>query len=230
MEYWLLMLTGLIGGLLIFVPGIKKGFKIPVLLSFSGSFLLSISFLHIFPELFQYGDISLGIYLMTGFFLQLILDYFSGGIEHGHTHIQAKNVGQFPWLVFISLCLHAFLESMPLSHFDHEHEHALLSGLIVHKLPIAFILGSLLMAYRLNKIMIMLGILTFSISAPLGIWIGGELMMSKDLFGKLLALSAGIILHLSTTILVESNEGHQVQLKKLLPMLLGAGLALLSLL
>jgi zinc transporter ZupT len=216
---------------LIFIPGIKQRFKLPSLLSFSGSFLLSISFLHIFPELFQVHDINLGLYLMTGFFLQLILDYFSGGIEHGHTHVHSDKLGHFPVLVFFSLCLHAFLEAMPLEHFEEiEHEHALLIGLIVHKLPISFILASLLLAYQLKKSLIALGILLFSLSAPLGMWIGAELIVSQEVFSKLLAISAGIILHLSTTILLEGNEEHKVQWKKLLPMILGAGLALLSLL
>jgi len=230
MNYLLLCVISILSGSLVFIPGVKRRFHLPALLSFSGSFLLSISFLHIFPELFQAGDFNLGLYLMLGFFLQLILDYFSGGIEHGHTHVQTAKIGHFPLLVFFSLCLHAFLEAMPLEHFeDVAHEHALLTGLIVHKLPISFILASLLMAYNLKKSLVVLGILLFSLSAPLGMWIGAELISSQAVFSRLLAISAGIILHLSTTILLEGNEEHTIQWKKLLPMILGAGLALLSL-
>lgn len=230
MNYLLLSLVSILSGVLIFIPGIRKSLKMPTLLSFSGSFLLSISFLHIFPELFQLSKTNLGLYLMLGFFLQLILDYFSGGIEHGHTHINHSKAGTFPILVFLSLCLHSFLEAIPLDQFEAEfHHHSLLLGLIVHKAPISFILASLLLGYGLKKRAVIFGLVLFSLSAPLGAWIGGEMVNDQDLFGKLLAISAGIILHLSTTILLESNEEHKVQWKKLLPMIAGASLALLTL-
>lgn len=232
MTYLLLISISLISGLLIFLPSIAKRASIHNILSFSGSFLLSICLLHILPEVFSGSngsDLSLGAFLMIGFFLQLILDYFSGGIEHGHTHVNQKSIGHFPFLVFISLCMHAFLEAMPIDHFENEvHNHSLLMGLVVHKAPISFILASLLIAYKLPKPIVILGIIAFSLSAPFGVWMGSNLIYDYALFNKLLAVSAGIILHLSTTILLESNEEHKIRWKKLLPMILGALLALFT--
>lgn len=228
MSYLSLLIISLISGSLIFLPSFSEKTSVRSILSFSGSFLLSICLLHILPEIFigNSGSIGLGGYLMFGFFLQLILDYFSGGIEHGHTHVNHQKLGHFPLLVFLSLCMHSFLEALPLEHFSTElHNHSLLIGLVVHKAPISFILASLLMGYQLNRIWIILGIVLFSISAPLGAWIGSEISIDQALFNKLLAISAGIILHLSTTILLESNEEHTIKWRKLLPMLLGALLA-----
>ena len=50
-----------------------------------------------------------------------------------------KNI--FPWLLFISLSIHAILEGFPL----HSNEN-LLFGIIVHKLPIAIILTTFFFA------------------------------------------------------------------------------------
>ena len=73
-----------IGGLL--VDLIKKGSNIKLLLSFSGGFLLTIIFTHILPESYEMNS-NTGFFILIGFMLQLVLEYFSKGAEHGHTHI-----------------------------------------------------------------------------------------------------------------------------------------------
>lgn len=229
MSITLLIIASLLGGSLIFLKDKFAKFSIAGILSFSGSFLLGICLIHLLPEIFSTEVKDLGIFLLIGFFLQLILDYFSGGIEHGHTHVNQKRIGHFPYLVFLSLCLHAFLEAVPIEHMNEHNNHSLLIALSIHKAPISFILASLLYAYRLKTPLIILGIVLFSLSAPLGAWLGVYLQGNETLLARLTALSAGIILHLSTTILLESNEQHKIQWKKLVPLVLGAGLALLSL-
>jgi hypothetical protein len=47
----------------------------------------------------------------------------------------AVNMSHIPWLLFISLCIHAFLEGFPVSH----HQD-LAVGIAIHHLPIAIIL------------------------------------------------------------------------------------------
>jgi zinc transporter ZupT len=70
---------------------------------------------------------------MIGILFQIILEFFSKGAEHGHVHGHEK-LNQMPWLLFISLCIHAFLEGFPVGH---HHELAL--GIAIHHLPIAII-------------------------------------------------------------------------------------------
>lgn len=204
---------------------------INTVLSFSGAYLISICFLHLLPELFENAEINYGLYVLIGFFLQLVLDYFSGGIEHGHAHIKSNKIGKFPWFVFLSLCLHAFLEAIPVNHIHNDTGlSSYLIGLIIHKGPIAFILASLLIGYKLPKLAIIMGLLLFSIIAPVGLFFGSSIVNNSDLFLKLLAISIGIILHLSTTILLETNEEHKIHWKKVIPMLLGAFLGIGTLL
>ena len=228
--YLVLFLVSFVSGSLIFIKQLKLKSKISFLLSFSGAYLLGICFLHLIPELFESGSESVSFYLLIGFFLQLILDYFSGGIEHGHTHVNIKKIGQFPYLVFLSLGLHAFLESFPLTELNLEMEsNSYLLGLLLHKVPIAIILASLLLAYKLKNIQILIAIVIFSLMAPLGALIGSSFTSDTEVYQQFLAVSIGIILHLSTTILLEVNEEHHISTKKLIPIILGVTLALLTL-
>lgn len=230
MIYLSLFLVSLLAGLLVFFQ--KKFIKyLNGLLAFSGAYLLGVSFLHLLPELFEGDTSNVGLFLLVGFFLQLVLDYFSGGIEHGHAHVDKNSLGKFPFLVFFSLCLHALLETFPLHQLNQgNHIGPFLSGLLLHKAPIAFVLTGLLISYQLDKKIIFIAVIIFSIMGPLGAWIGGSINPETAIFKPLLAISAGIILHLSTTILFEDSESaHKISWKKLTPMLIGAFLALLTL-
>ncbi len=228
--YLSLFLVSLVSGSLVFVKQLQLNGKIAFLLAFSGAYLLGICLLHLIPELFETNGESVGLYLLIGFFLQLVLDYFSGGIEHGHTHVNSKKIGRFPYLIFISLGLHAFLESFPLMELNYETgTSSYLLGLLLHKAPIAIILGSLLLAYKLKSTQILVTIILFSLMAPLGALIGSSFSADTTIYKQFLAISIGIILHLSTTILLETNEEHNISVKKLVPILLGVALALLTL-
>ena len=232
MQIIALFLVALVAGGLVLtgILNIKK--YIQPLLSFSAAFLLGVSFLHLLPEAFATSYSSSGIYILIGFFLQLALDYFSGGIEHGHIHVEKEKVGKsFPWLILFSLCLHAFLESTPLLHLhpvsDDMHSPFLL-GLLLHKIPIAIVLAALLLGYQTKKSISYVAIIIFALMAPLGAFLGAELQHHEEFLHPMIALAVGIILHLSTTILIETNEKHEVSWKKVSPMLLGALLSLLS--
>ena len=231
MSYILLFTISMLAGLLVFQQTKPLKPIITILLSFSGSYLLSICFLHLLPELFEENGESLGMYLLIGFFLQLILDYFSGGIEHGHAHVNKKKIGKFPILIFLSLSVHAFLEAIPMHQIEENSSmYSYLLGLSIHKVPISFIFATLLMGYQLKKNIILVGILLFSIMGPLGVWVGSYFIFPELLTQKILAISVGIILHLSTTILLETNDQHKVQFNKLTPLFGGIGFALLTLL
>src|SRR5574337_1151128 len=118
-------------GLLAFVSVMLSGMvlliaKIPrnplrLLLAFSGAFLFALSLLHLIPELYQNGKGNIGIWILTGFLIQLLLEYVSEGIEHGHVHLHAHDHDHdshghvhIPYGVVFGLCLHSLLEGMPL--------------------------------------------------------------------------------------------------------------------
>ena len=146
---------------------------------------------------------------MVGILLQIVLEFFSKGAEHGHVHIHKDRVN-FPWLLFISLSMHSVLEGIPI----HAHEQ-LLYGVIIHKLPVAIILSSFFISSKISnpKIFLFLGL--FAIMTPLGTFLSENFEFFTTYFYEISALVIGIFLHISTTILFESNEGHKFNIVKL---------------
>mgnify|MGYP000542151435 CR=1 FL=1 len=147
MTYIALILSVLIGMVIVF--GLKPSAKtVQLLLAFSGAYLLSITILHLFPEVYISDKPNIGLFILSGLLLQLILDFFSKGAEHGHIHMQEGIA--FPWALFISLGIHAFMEGIPLAN-NHHHDH-LLWAIVIHKIPIAIILATFFVTFFLTLV------------------------------------------------------------------------------
>ena len=223
----LLFLSVIAGAIFVELFNPKKGRNIQLLLTFSGAYLLAVSFLHLLPELFWYNTTeNIGIYILSGFVIQILLEYFSQGIEHGHFH--KSNI--IPFSVLISLCLHALLEGIPLGGDLHEHTHnALLYGIVLHKMPVAIVLMTFFLQSNMRKSRAYLLLFLFAIMAPLGVYAGnifGALSAFQD---EIMAMVIGIFLHISTTILFESTDSHKFSFTKILTIIVGATLAIFSL-
>jgi len=207
--------------------------KLKLLIAFSGAYLLSITTLHLLPEVFTGDDRGayFGSFVLVGFFIQVMLEYLSGGIEHGHAHTH-RSAG-LPVGLMIGLCLHAFLEGMPLgggdaghSHHGHSHSHGLeplLLGIVLHKYPVAMVFLAMLLNSGLAKAKAFGLLAVFAAMAPLGTLLSGVEMVGQY-NRESLAIVIGIFLHVSTTILFESSEGHRFNAYKM--MAIAAGLAL----
>jgi len=231
----ILLLAGLLPGLAVFfVPAMEQQ-RFKTLLAFSGAYLFSITVIHILPELFEARSIvNTGIFVLGGFFLQMILEYFSSGIEHGHIHNHEEDRSILPYSMLISLCLHAFLEGTLLTHPMHSEVHGdnqpLLFGLALHKIPEAFALMSVLV-FRLGKTGLSLFLLfIFAAASPLGLLVSDYLFFNNfipaDIFTMLFALVAGNFLYISTTIFFENSPNHTFKARKLLISLFGALVAI----
>ena len=209
----------------IFKP--KKGRNIQLLLTFSGAYLLAISLLHLLPELFANNPTEkIGIFILGGFLIQILLEYFSQGIEHGHFH--KSNV--IPFSVLISLCLHALLEGVPLGGDLQEHTHnALLYGIVLHKMPVAIVLMTCFLQSNMKKSRAYMLLFLFAIMAPLGVYSGNIFGALSLYHNEILAIVIGIFLHISTTILFESTDGHRFSFTKIITIIVGTLLAVFSL-
>lgn len=223
---------------LILKPSNKKSLKL--LLAFSGSFLLSLTVMHLLPEVYESSiqgheghdhghehshNGIVGIYIMAGIVFQIILEYFSKGAEHGHVHATSHDhdhahSNAMPWLLFLSLCIHALLEGMPVSHHND-----LAWGIAVHHFPIAIILTAFFVNSGLNKTAIFLFMMVFAAMTPLGTLASGQLHFIADYYTELSAIVVGILFHISSTIIFESSEGHKFNLAKLLVIILGVIMA-----
>ena len=88
-------------------------------------------------------------------------------------------------------------------------------GVLVHKIPIAMILSFFFIKAKYPLVTILSFLFLFASMTPLGSWLSlnsPELMVYKD---ELNAISIGIFLHVSTTILFESSKDHKFNLAKL---------------
>jgi zinc and cadmium transporter len=231
MEIWKLALLfggAFFGGLGIFLFKRDNTQRLKLILSFSGAYLFAITVLHLIPEVYQTSDHMIGLFVLGGFLLQILMEQFSEGIEHGHIHKHSHEHYVFPFGIMISLCLHALLEGMPLAAGEHNE---LVFGIALHHIPAAFALGSVLIQSGIKKQAIILFLALFAIMSPLGYFLSfqisqGSIGHIESYFGRIMGVVIGIFLHISTTILFESSVDHKFNLKKLIAVLAGVAIAL----
>lgn len=233
---------------------IKPGDKlIRFLLTFSGAFLLSLAFTKIIPSIFGNSHIEgLGYFVLLGFFIQIFVDYLSGGAEHGHIHghndINSHNHDEHhsdchkgsgvvinPLALLIGISLHAFFEGMPFVEIQHESDHlheSLLAGVILHKVPIAIVLMTMFLNSGYSRLKSFILISIFAIAAPLGSFVSslfiGHAEDMTTYYQIVMALVVGIFFHIATVILMESDKDHKFNIVKLATILLGVGTAIVA--
>jgi zinc and cadmium transporter len=222
-----LFLSALLSGLSAFLFNRQNKSFLKLLLAFSGAYLFAICMLHLIPELYITAKSNIGIYILIGFFLQILLEFFSEGIEHGHVHLHKSNDHHFPIAIMLSLCVHSFLEGMPLAKLNSGSYNSLLIGILLHNIPVALALATMLIDSNVKRNGVVLMLIIFAAMAPLGAFT--SYLISDSILGdisiyfdKIIAVVIGIFLHISTTILFESSENHRFNLIKFATIILGA--------
>lgn len=205
--------------------------RLKIMLSFSGAYLLALAMMHLLPEIFahdhhHHGHDSHGhnhnpipgLFVMLGFLFQVILEMVSHGVEHGHAHKELKSPKHnIPLAAMLSLCLHAFIESIPIGTQINNPEvtNKLFWGIALHHIPVGIVLFSLLRERQLTLKTTYSLLMLFAIMAPLGMIFGQFLPEMHQINTYATAFVAGIFLHISTTILFESSEDHRFNLVKI---------------
>ena len=257
-----LFLPVVIAGMSVYAFNVNKKF-LKLLVAFSGAYIISLVFNELLPQIYSSLEHSslqhncvheshtlfhlsqhhiLGLLILAGFFIQLILDYITKGVEHGHighTHTHncehcehtEKSISIIP--IMIGLFLHSFLEGMPLADNlnNIELQNRLLTGIIIHNIPISIVLVSLMIQSKITKTKLIVFLCIFALSAPAGALfthiLGNHAIESSvHFFNYIMALVIGIFLHISTTILFETDEGHKFNLIKFITMLFGVFVAI----
>lgn len=232
LTFLVLFFCAFLGGLAAKFFGQHAG-SIRYPLIFAGSFLFSITIIHILPEVFALSDdpMRVGLFILFGFFFQQLLEYFTSGIEHGHAHAHQHLSGGSKLGLMVALMVHSFLEGALLTHdspFHAEHEsYSLLVGIMLHKVPAAFALVTTLRTQDRFTPGLWAILIIFSLSSPAGLVMSDQVLnLSEESLLFLFAFVSGSFLHISTTIFVESSPNHHFGVKKFLVSLLGAGLAI----
>ncbi len=254
-----LLIVALIGGLALEILGDRAMNDLSIILAFGGAFIMGLIFLHLVPEAFSYSSIA-GTFVLIGFLVQILLEYLSKGLEHGHVHLNDSSSNHLastvmPWAAIVSLCVHALLESLPLAEGPsavdvghqvrsmgslHVHIHtdtaigsALFMGLALHKLPVAIVLMGLIKSTGATKMSRWCLLTLFGIMPVLGMYLYDTIIHSgvsipggvSAFMSATHGLVIGILLHVSTTVIFESGEGHAFNYKKLIATLLGLSIA-----
>ena len=189
----------------------SKTFNLKLLLTFSGAFLLSTTVFELLPDVYENLNAKYtGVFILSGIVLQIILEFFSKGAEHGHLHHHGKSEDRFPWLLFLSLGIHSFLEGYPIS----AHE-TIVYGVFIHKIPVAILIASYLLSSSISKIKVFLFLVAFALLTPFGTLISEIVVLSNKLFYSINALVVGMFFHIATIILFEADKGHQFNFSKI---------------
>lgn len=224
----------LITGIVAFNISIQQS-RLRLILAFSAAYLFALSIMHMLPEAFAHANVKfVGLFIVLGFVLQLLIDTFSTGIEHGHVHLHSHTCDKhLPYGIIIGLLLHSFLEGLPIYDLNSPEtsniNHQLILGLAIHNLPITIAFVSLLKEHE-TKDKNWLLLILFSVMTPIGYMSSFVLqsfgLQSYEIYSQAaFALVIGIFLHISTAILFETSDQHRYNIKKVIVMACGIILA-----
>jgi len=237
----LLSLPVLITGF-IFLSLKIKAKNLRFLLAFSAAYLFAISVTHLLPECYEGSNgKTIGLFILIGFFIQIFIEYFSTGIEHGHIHAHTDScTKQLPLGMITGLYLHSLLEGLPIYQSGIivntaettvlSTQQSLIFGITLHNIPIAIAFVTLLLEHKASRSKTILLLIGFALMAPLGCFISYLLnsvgVQNYDGFMKLsFGIVIGIFLHISTAIMFETSENHKYNLAKIASMIAGVLLA-----
>ena len=236
---FLLFLVPFITAILVLIYSpYEKNINLKHLLTFSGSYLFSITLIHILPEIYQNKNNSnfLGLIVLGGFVFQMLLELMSKGIEHGHAHIHFHESfnSKKAIIMLVSLGAHSFVEGMILIHSSESHHNhdvqSLLIGLLIHKIPESFALTTSLIYSKFRSKKIFYYIIIHASCSPLGLFLANyiqDYFIDFNFVIYIFAVVSGSFLYLSTTIFFEQNPQHRLKPTRLIWFLLGAWIATL---
>lgn len=222
------------------MKAVVKQTHLRLMLALSAAYLFAASIIHLLPEAFEQRDqVKLtGLFIVIGFCLQLIIDTFSTGIEHGHVHLHSTDCHEhLPAGIMVGLMLHSFLEGLPIYNPNagsgaSDINHQLIYGLAMHNVPISVAFVLLLRDHGTKAGKLLLFLFLFSIMTPLG-YLFSYFLQSVGLSDyqkysqAAFSIVIGIFLHISTAILFETSEHHKYNIAKVVMMLSGIILAYL---
>ncbi len=239
MDYLILLSSIALGAVTVLWFRLSDTRHIKLLNAFTGAYLLTLTLLHLLPDLYRVEPgvapkpLLIGAFMLGGFFLQIALDFISMGVEHGHAHPLHSRP---PVGIVAGLCMHAFVEALALGqsgapHTAHElaTRHFLLTSVVVHNFPVSIALLGILLHSGMKRgtALALLGL--FAAMAPLGMFVSGHTGLAVY-SRELMAIVIGIFMHISTTILFESGEMHRFPVKKLAAVVIGLLLGIASVL
>ena len=173
------------------------------------------------------------------------MELLSKGIEHGHVHLYGKINGNQLFMIFIGLSIHSFIEGLPINtienvhHGHHYHPDSTIDYhfswlylfmILIHKLPIAAVLIIFLNSIGVSKIKKYGLLIVFASTSPIGALLGEKLIefsFFNDWSLKFLAISCGMLLHITTLLIFEDHHQSKNKSKNIFTISLGIATGIL---
>lgn len=229
-----LFIAGLVGGLSSFLISHDRQKLVQYLLIATGAYLFSVMIKHIIPHAVETYSENILMWVLAGFFLQHVIQQFSQGVEHGHAHVHEHLPIQKLIYIMLGLSIHAFFEGAPLveSFADTKIFSGLLIGLLLHKIPESFALACLVSHSVKTKANRLIWVVGFSAITPIALLFFSQYKnsawYSPQIFGAVIGLICGTLLHISTTIIFETtNNKHQIKWYKIICLIIGFAVSLI---
>lgn len=181
----------------------KKKIKLNILISFCSGAMIAMSFVHMLPMTFEQLGPDSGYYILIGFLFVYLLEKFSmvhpcqeGDCNTHHLGLSA----------FAGLSVHGIVSGLSVgvalvSAQSPSDSFPIIFAFVLHKIPEAFILATLLMQTRSSPKNRYLLVLLFSMIAPLGILISDyslHHLVSTGL-NLLLGVSTGTFIYIASS-------------------------------
>ena len=230
-----LLLSTLLGGWYVEKQFTYSTKVMALLLTFSGSYLLAITLIHLVPDLFHdvENPMQVSICVMCGFFMQHFFEMTSAGIAHGHGLVgQVQSVKPFKIIPFVlSIMIHALLDGVILMQGTLGHKSSIQwsivvwLGILLHKFLESFafmlVLKQYVKRYRIGYLCI------FALAAPIGLWLSSYIgaYCSCKVSKLFVALITGNFMYISSTMLFESSPEHSHKPAHVWVSMLGAAIA-----
>ncbi len=237
-AYSALFIGSILSGLSVFVLNKNTPKTLKLITVFGGAFLFAVCFIDLIPAMFEphchadcqdshHSFLPLGAYILIGFLIQLLLEQLSHGAEHGHIHDKEdKKTEVSSIMLLIGVSIHAFLEGFPIV-VQGRPNVSMITGIIIHNIPLSIVLMGAFLQSNMSKTK---SIILLSIFASMGI-IGSLLNQNLEILHPyqniILGIVVGILLHVSTTTLFDSEESHQYNLTRFLIVIIAFAIVIL---
>ena len=121
------------------------------------------------------------------------------------------------------------MEGLPLGNHLHNHSHeTLLAGIVLHKIPVVIVLMTFFLQSGMKKKKAYFLLFIFATMSPIGVYTSSTFKIISVYQNEIMAIITGVLLHISTTILFESNNNHKISTQKIISILIGCIMALIS--
>ncbi len=172
---------------------------------FGGAFLLGVCVLGLLPEAVDGSSRLPLLCILAGFLIQQLLEALSAHAEHGHVEEHEHGIPVVG--LMLGLCLHAFLEGMPLVAADGSVNQGLVWGIVIHNIPVALILVAMLTSHHMVFGKVLALLVLFGAMSPLGSLFNLYFIHpDEEQQRMIIGLVIGVLLHVSSSILFDHKQ------------------------